>query len=71
MLNFAGEGFNCDLPEFIEGTATCCIGIDYGPSEKCAERVEIVGFLTIALLLLTVYFFIGAGIAQRYDKRKR
>src|SRR3989344_1583045 len=57
------EGGDCSIPVDLEGQPGCCIGYDYGPTGECVEQVEKAGFLSIAFMLLLIYFVIGAVIS--------
>jgi hypothetical protein len=39
-----------------------CVTSEYGPTETCRSAVEWTGFIGMTLLLLAIYFAIGAGI---------
>lgn len=72
-VNWAAGNMNmadCDTLWMMEGTAGCCVEKIMTPDETCSEKVEIVGFIILAGLLLVIYFIIGAVAALLIQKRK-
>lgn len=53
-----------------EGVQGCCATWTYSPSVTCATISEGVGFFGMILLLLGIYFGIGAGVGSMLQKRK-
>lgn len=70
------EGQNCvpwpggDRETGIE-YAGCCEDLIMTPTPECEERVEAIGFFALLLLLLAVYFCIGAIVGLVLGRRKR
>ncbi len=50
----------------------CCLDLSYEPNEKCTRAIETLSVLMLGLILLGIYFLIGAGIAVLLERiRKR
>ena len=54
----------------FEGASGCCVNFETSPVTACADRVEISVFFGSGVLLVLIYFIIGAGIGFFIQKRK-
>ncbi len=61
----------CTLPWKEEGIDGCCISPDTAPAEPCGRYVRNITSLSLILLLIGIYFLIGAGIGWLVGKRKK
>ncbi|MEK6920708.1 MAG: hypothetical protein AABX82_02405 [Nanoarchaeota archaeon] len=55
----------------FEGIPGCCARLEMSPTTACAERVEMGAFWGAVILLVLLYFLIGAGIGFFLQKRKK
>ena len=62
---------NCKIPWTMEGTNGCCREKIMAPSGDCSNKIEIMGFAILSLLLFSVYFGIGILIAYSIHKIKQ
>ena len=53
------------------GEAGYCVVQTMTPTDACANLSEIIGFLGLLLLLLVVYFILGAIIGMIIEKLKK
>lgn len=68
-------GRNCipwgsDNPDIAATFEGCCIDLVMTPTAECDERVELLGFFVLVLLLISVYFAIGAVVGWLVGRRK-
>ncbi len=64
------EDIVCSTPWEIEGNVGCCVEVINTPTDGCAKLSEAVGFFGLLLILLGIYFAVGAGIAKAIEIRK-
>ncbi|MBI2147866.1 hypothetical protein HYU19_05345 [Candidatus Woesearchaeota archaeon] len=70
------DGQDCvPWPEKDEETGTeyagCCEQLIMAPTAECEGRIEMAGFLVSVLLLMGVYFTLGAIVGWAVGRRKR
>jgi len=58
------------VPWTMDGQAGYCIEQTMTPTNSCANLSEVVGFWSLAALLVGIYFALGAGIGGFIQKRK-
>lgn len=58
------------VPWTMEGYAGCCIELIATPTTVCTVFADQIAFWGLALLLIGVYFVLGAGIGYLIGKRK-
>lgn len=66
----AEEGLNCVPWIDEEGGAGCCIEPSTDPTDTCAKISDGVGFLGLTILLIGIYFTIGAIIGLILERKK-
>lgn len=62
---------NCAVPWVEEGQQGCCLQLIKEPTSACEARSEMIGFGSLSLLLIAIYFVIGAGIGWFVGRRKK
>lgn len=61
---------NCLVPWKEEGIQGCCTGLDYVPKRPCTTYVENATMIMFILLLIGIYFLLGAGIGWVWGKKR-
>ncbi len=64
------SGVLCTIPWTEEGIPGCCVRLIRTPTSACDKRVEEVGFFALVLMLIGIYFILGALIGWIVQKRK-
>ena len=59
------------IPWTSERVSGCCVDLEMSPTTACADRVEMGVSLGMSVLLVFVYFVIGAGIGFVVQKRRK
>ncbi|MDO8643006.1 MAG: hypothetical protein Q7R76_05525 [Candidatus Woesearchaeota archaeon] len=62
---------NCATPWKMEGQNGCCTGLAYVPKEPCAQYVQNGTGIALSLLLVGIYFVVGAGVGWGWGRRKK
>lgn len=62
---------DCIVPWKEEGIDGCCFSPDTAPAEPCGRYVRNITSLSLILLLVGIYFLIGAGIGWFLSRRKK
>ncbi len=57
------------VPWTSEGVSGCCAQLEMSPTTACVDRVEMGVFWGMSILLVLIYFIIGAGIGFVVQKR--
>lgn len=70
-VHWAASDFapNCAVPWVEEGQQGCCLQLIKEPTPACEARSELISFVSLSLILLAVYFVIGAVVGWALNKR--
>lgn len=53
---------NCQTPWVMENTPGCCLRLEKVPDENCVDKINLVAFLILSIMLFIFYFFAGLGV---------